>query len=145
MGAYRNTELFRATGLTLNSTTDHITAGITNATTGLTGPIDVSRISNGLLIVTVANAPTGTSPTLAVFFDVLDATGTTWVQTSPATSIGGALVSSAGFTYGVINNGYVLTNRGRIRWEVGGTTRPSPGELQHPRPALTSSRRHERR
>lgn len=122
MGAYRNNELFKASGLTLNSSTDHVTAGVTNATTGRTGAIDVSRISNGLLIVTVADAPTGTSPTLAVFFDVLDATGTTWVQTSSATSIGGALLTSAGFTYGVINNGYVLSNLGRIRWTLGGTT-----------------------
>ncbi|UOB09070.1 hypothetical protein MQE23_08395 [Streptomyces sp. HP-A2021] len=122
MSAFRNTELFKAEGLTLNSSSNHVDAGVTNATSGLTGAIDVSRISNGLLIVTVANAPTGTSPTLAVFFDVLDATGTTWVQTSSATSIGGALLTTAGFTYGVINNGYVLTNRGRIRWTLGGTT-----------------------
>lgn len=121
MGAYRNNELFKAEGLTLNSSTDHITAGVTNATNGRTGAIDVSRISNGLLILTVADAPTGTNPTLAVFFDVLDATGTTWVQTSSATSIGGALLTTAGFTYGVINNGYVLTNRGRIRWTLTGT------------------------
>ncbi|MEW2420443.1 hypothetical protein AB0911_07855 [Streptomyces nigra] len=122
MGAFRNNELFRASGLTLNSSTNHIAASVTNGTTGLTGPIDVSRISNGLLIVTVANAPTGTDPTLAVFFDVLDATGTTWAQTSAATSIGGALLSSTGYTYGQISNGYTLTNVGRIRWEVGGTT-----------------------
>lgn len=122
MSGYRNNEIFRASGLTLNSNTNSVTANITNATTGRTGAIDVSRISNGLLIVTVANAPTGTSPTLAVFFDVLDATETTWVQTSPATSIGGSLLTSSGYTYGVINNGYVLGNSGRIRWEVGGTT-----------------------
>ncbi|MFI8301563.1 hypothetical protein ACIGCZ_37275 [Streptomyces nigra] len=122
MTAYRNNEVFKASGLTLNSSTNHIAASVTNATTGLTGPIDVSKISNGLLIVTVANAPTGTDPTLAVFFDVLDATGTTWAQTSAATSIGGALLSSTGYTYGQISNGYTLTNVGRIRWEVGGTT-----------------------
>ncbi len=124
MGAYRNNELFKATGLTLDSSTDHITAGITNATTGRTGAIDISRISNGLLVVTVADAPTGTDPTLAIFFDVQDAY-TSWVQTSPATSIGGVVVSAAGTTYGVINNGYQLTNLGRIRWTVGGTDTPS--------------------
>lgn len=124
MGAYRNNELFKATGLTLDSSTDHITAGITNATTGRTGAIDISRISNGLLVVTVADAPTGTNPTLAIFFDVQDAY-TSWVQTSPATSIGGVVVSAAGTTYGVINNGYQLTNLGRIRWTVGGTDTPS--------------------
>jgi hypothetical protein len=121
VGAYRNTELFKATGLTLNSNSDHVTANITNATTGRTGALDVSRISNGLLVVNIADAPTGTSPTLAIFFDVADAYGN-WVQTSPGTSIGGVVVSAAGTTYGVINNGYQLTNLGRIRWTVGGTS-----------------------
>lgn len=124
MGAFRNNELFKASGLTLNSSTDHVTAGVTNATTGRTGAIDISRVSNGLLVVTIANAPTGTNPTLAVFFDVADAYGT-YVQTSPATSIGGAAVTAAGFTYGVINNGYQMTNLGRIRWTVGGTDTPT--------------------
>jgi hypothetical protein len=124
VSAFRNTELFRATGLTLNSSTDSNTAGITNGTTGQTGPIDISRVASGLLVVTVANAPTGTSPTLAVFFEVADAYGT-YVQTSSATSIGGALLTSTGFTYGLINNGYVLTNQGRIRWVVGGTSSPT--------------------
>lgn len=121
MSTFRNTELFRATGLTLNSSSDHVTAGTTNATTGLTGAIDISRINNGLLVVTAANAPTGTSPTLAIFFDVADAYGN-WCQTSSATSIGGVVLTSSGTTYGVINNGYQLTNLGRIRWTVGGTT-----------------------
>jgi hypothetical protein len=122
VGAFRNNELFRAAALTLNSSTNHVAANTVNATTGQTGPIDISRISNGLLVVTAGNAPTGTSPTLAVFFDVLDATGTTWVQTSAATSIGGALLTTSGYTYGQLSNGYTLTNLGRIRWEVGGTT-----------------------
>lgn len=124
MSVYRSNELFRSTGLTLNSSTDHVTAGVTNDTTGRTGAIDISRVGSGLLVVTVANAPTGSSPTLAVFFEVQDAYGT-WVQTSPAVSIGGALLTSAGFTYGLINNGYVLTNQGRIRWVVGGTGSPT--------------------
>lgn len=123
MGAYRNNELFRATGLTLNSSTDHVTASITNVTNGRTGAIDISRVSNGLLVVNIANAPTGTNPTLAVFFDVQDAFGN-WVQTSPATAIGGVVVTAAGTTYGVINNGYQMTNLGRIRWTIGGTGSP---------------------
>jgi len=124
VSAFRNNELFRAANLTLNSSTDHVTAGTVNATTGRAGAIDISRVSNGLLVVSVANAPTGTDPTLAVFFEVQDAFST-WVQTSPAVSIGGALLTSTGFTYGLINNGYVLTNQGRIRWAVGGTNTPS--------------------
>lgn len=121
MSAFRNNELFRASSLTLNSSSDHVTAGITNDTTGRTGAIDISRISNGLLVARIADAPTGTSPTLAIFFDVQDAYGN-WVQTSPSTSIGGVVVSAAGTTYGVINNGYQLTNSGRIRWTLGGTS-----------------------
>jgi hypothetical protein len=120
MGAYRNTELFKASGLTLTSSSNHVTANITNGVTGLTGAIDVSRISNGLLVASIADAPTGTTPTLAIFFDVADAYGN-WVQTSPGTSIGGVVVSGAGTTYGVINNGYQLTNQGRIRWTLTGT------------------------
>ncbi|MGW1616375.1 hypothetical protein ACWCQZ_44405 [Streptomyces sp. NPDC002285] len=122
MGAFRNNELFRAANLTLNSSTDHVTAGTVNATTGRTGAIDISRISNGLLVVNVSNAPTGTDPTLAIFFEVLDATGAVWVQTSSATSIGGALLTSTGYTYGQISTGYTLANLGRIRWALTGTT-----------------------
>lgn len=120
MAAFRNNELFRASGLTLNSSTDNVTAAVTNATTGRTGAIDISTVSNGLLVVNATNAPTGTNPTLAVFFDVQDAYGN-WMQTSPGTSIGGVVLTSSGATYGVINNGYQLTNLGRIRWTVGGT------------------------
>jgi hypothetical protein len=120
VGVFRNNELFRASGLTLNSSTDHVTAAVTNATTGRTGAIDISTVSNGLLVVNATNAPTGTNPTLAVFFDVQDAYGN-WMQTSPGTSIGGVVLTSSGATYGVINNGYQLTNLGRIRWTVGGT------------------------
>jgi len=124
VSVYRSNELFRATGLTMNSSTDHVTASTVNDTTGRTGAIDISRVSSGLLVVTVANAPTGSSPTLAVFFDVADAYGT-WVQTSSATSIGGALLTSTGYTYGQIGTGYTLTNLGRIRWVVGGTASPT--------------------
>jgi hypothetical protein len=125
VSAFRNNELFRAASLTLNSSTDHVTAGTVNATTGRAGAIDISRAGSGLLVVNVVNAPTGTNPTLAVFFDVLDATGLVWVQTSAATSVGGALLTSTGYTYGQISTGYTLTNQGRIRWVVGGTDTPT--------------------
>jgi hypothetical protein len=123
VSAFRNTELFRATGLTLNSSTDHVTAGITNGTTGVAGAIDISRISNGLLIASIGGV-SGSSPTLALFFDVADAYGN-WVQTSPGTAIGGVVATAAGTTYGVINNGYQMTNLGRIRWTIGGTGSPT--------------------
>ena len=123
MGAYRDTLLFKASGLTLNSTTDHVTAAITNGVTGVAGAIDVSRISNGLLIASIGGV-SGSSPTLALFFDVVDAYGN-WVQTSPGTAIGGVVATAAGTTYGVINNGYQMTNSGRIRWTIGGTGSPA--------------------
>jgi len=123
VSTYRDTLLFKASGLTLNSTTDHVTAGTTNGVTGLAGAIDISRISNGLLIASIGGT-SGSSPTLALFFDVADAYGN-WVQTSPGTAIGGVVVTGAGTTYGVINNGYQMTNSGRIRWTIGGTGSPT--------------------
>lgn len=122
MSTYRSNELFRASGLTLNSNSDTVTAGITNAVNGsAAGTIDISRISNGLLVVSTANAPTGTTPTLAVFFDVKDAFGN-WCLVSNATAISGATLGSSGTVYGNIGNGYQLTDVGRIRWVLTGTT-----------------------
>jgi len=120
----RDNLIFKASSLTLNSSTNHITAGVTNGQTGRSEAIDISTISSGLLVVHVANAPTGTSPTLAVFFEVADEFGN-WVQTSSATSIGGALLTSAGYTYGQITSGYTLGNQGRIRWAIGGSASPT--------------------
>ncbi|MGA5820816.1 hypothetical protein ACPC54_23485 [Kitasatospora sp. NPDC094028] len=117
-------ELFRADGLTLTGNSDSITANALNQVTGKTGqPIDVSSVSNGLLVVTVAGV-TGSSPGLAVFFDTQDAFGT-WVQTSASTSIGGVVLTTAAYTYGVINASYTLTFNGRIRWVVTGTSNPT--------------------
>ncbi|MGW5616274.1 hypothetical protein [Streptomyces sp. NPDC003877] len=121
MPTQRDNLIFKASGLTLNSSTNHIGASVTNSVTNRTEAIDISTISNGLLVVHVANAPTGTTPTLAVFFEVADEFGN-WVQTSSATSIGGALLTSSGYTYGQISTGYTLGNQGRIRWALTGTT-----------------------
>ncbi|MET7437815.1 hypothetical protein ACFYQQ_01220 [Streptomyces sp. NPDC005496] len=117
----RDNLIFKASGLTLNSSTNHISAAVPNSVTNRTEAIDISAVSSGLLVVHVANAPTGTSPTLAVFFEVGDEFGN-WVQTSSATSIGGALLTSAGYTYGQISSGYSLGNQGRIRWALTGTS-----------------------
>lgn len=124
MSAHRSNEIFRASGLTLNSSSNHVTASITNAVTGRTGAIDVSRISNGLLVVNCVDAPTGTNPTLAVLIDVQDAFGN-WVLTSNASGISGSAISSSGFTYGNISGGYQLTDTARIRWTIGGTGTPT--------------------
>jgi hypothetical protein len=125
VSVYRGNELFRASGLTLNSNSDTVTAGTLNAVTGLTaGTIDISRISSGLLVVSTANAPTGSTPALAVFFDVKDALGN-WCLVSNATAISGATLGSSGTTYGNITSGYQLTDVGRIRWVVTGSGSPT--------------------
>lgn len=117
-------ELFRADGLTLNSNTDSVTAGIPNQVTGPenigAGLVDVSGVSNGLLVVSVRGV-TGTTPGLAVFFDVQDAYGN-WCLVSNSTAISGAVLNSTGTVYGQISNGYTMTYTGRIRWTVTGTT-----------------------
>ncbi|MFD5419495.1 hypothetical protein ACFWJT_15900 [Streptomyces sp. NPDC127069] len=123
MSVYRSTEVFRASGLTIASSSNHIAASVTNAVSGRTGPIDVSRISNGLLVVNCADAPTGTNPTLAVLIDVQDAFGN-WVLVSNAAGISGSAIGSSGFTYGNISSGYQLTDTARIRWTLGGTGGP---------------------
>lgn len=118
-------ELFRADGLTLTGTSNTVTANVTNQVNGSTGGlIDVSSVANGLLVVNVANAPTGTTPGLAVFFDVQDAFGN-WCLVSNATAISGAVLNSSGTVYGQISNGYNLPYAGRIRWVVTGTATPT--------------------
>lgn len=120
-----NQELFRADGLTLNSNSDTVTANVKNQMNNATGGfIDVSSVANGLLVVNVANAPTGSSPGLAVFFDTQDAYGN-WCLTSNATAISGAVLNFAATVYGQISNGYNLTYAGRIRWVVTGTGTPT--------------------
>lgn len=116
-------ELFRADGLTLNSNSDIVTANVVNQVTGKTGVIDVSSVANGLLVVSVAGV-SGTTPGLAVFFDVQDAFGN-WALVSNATAISGAVLNSTGTVYGQISNGYTLTYNGRIRWTVTGTASPT--------------------
>lgn len=121
VSVHRSNEIFRVSGLTLDSSSDTVTAGTVNAVTGAAGAIDLSQVSGGLLVVSTDQAPAGTSPTLAVFFDVRDAFGN-WCLTSNATAISGAVLTSSGTVYGQITSGYTLTDLGRIRWTVGGTT-----------------------
>jgi hypothetical protein len=124
MTTLRSNLLFKASGLTLNSNTNHISAAVSNLVTNRTEAIDISQVGSGLLVVHVANAPTGTSPSLAVFFEVADEFGN-WILTSNATAISGAAITSSGYTYGQITNGYTLADQGRIRWTVGGTASPT--------------------
>jgi len=125
MSSYRSNELFRASGLTLNSNSDTVTAGTVNAVNNsATGTINFSRVSNGLLIVNAANAPAGSTPGLAVFVDCKDAFGN-WVLVSNSTAISGAVLTTSGTVWGNISSGYQLTDVGRIRWVITGTGGPS--------------------
>ena len=118
-------ELFRADGLTLNSNSDTATLNVKNQVNNQPGGlIDISTVSNGLLVVTVG-AVTGTGPGLAVFFDVQDAYGNWWLTSNP-TAISGTVLSFANTPVaGNISTGYYLTNIGRIRWTVTGTGSPT--------------------
>jgi len=114
-------ELFRACELTLAASSDTVTADITNQVSQAGGGVvDVSSVSNGLLVVGVA-AVSGTTPELAVFFDVEDAYGN-WCLVSNATAISGATLGFPGTVYGNISDGYSLTYNGRIRWVLTGTS-----------------------
>lgn len=113
-------ELFRASGLTLTTSSDTVTAGTVNVVTGTALPMDISMVSNGLLVVNVGSA-TGTTPVLSVFFDAMDFFGN-WALTSNATSINGSTITTGGTYAGAISNPGVLTRFGRIRWTITGTT-----------------------
>lgn len=117
-------ELFRADGLTISSNSDTVTLGTKNQAQGALGNgyVDVSAVQGGLLIVSVASA-TGTSPTLAMFFDVQDYYGN-WVQVSNTATTGltTVAITGAGVYAGNITAGPVLPLNGRIRWTIGGTT-----------------------
>src|ERR1035438_845752 len=115
-------ELFRADGLSLSTSSDTVTGTVKNQASNVTtGLIDVSSISNGLLIISVAAVSGTGTPTLAVFFEVEDAYGN-WVVTSNATSIGGTALTWTGVVTGNITAGSIMAFNGRIQWTVAGST-----------------------
>lgn len=86
---------------------------------GDSGALNTSGIASGLLSVFVAGA-TGTSPSLAVYYDVQDAEGQ-WLTTGTLTPI----TSGPNFAFAELgpgSGGYLITGTGRIRWVVTGTT-----------------------
>lgn len=114
-------ELFRADGLALSGSSDTVTANTPNGVNGTAGGvIDVSSVSNGLLVVHVG-AASGTTPSLAVFFDVQDSFGN-WALVSNATSVNGTAITAAGLYAGNLAAGTVAAYNGRIRWTITGTT-----------------------
>ncbi|MBV6697444.1 hypothetical protein KV557_09940 [Kitasatospora aureofaciens] len=86
---------------------------------GDSGALNTSGIAAALLSVFVAGA-TGTTPSLAVYFDVQDAAGQ-WITTATLT----AITSGPNFAFAEIgpgSGGYLITGTGRVRWVVSGTT-----------------------
>jgi hypothetical protein len=83
------------------------------------GALNTSGIANGLLSVFVAGA-SGTTPSLAMYFDEQDAAGQ-WITTATLAPI----TSGPNFAFAELgpgSGGYVLTGTGRVRWVVSGTT-----------------------
>lgn len=116
-------ELFRADGLTLTASGDTVTNNVPNQVSGALGSgyVDVSAVQSGLLMVNVPSAPTGTTPSLSLFFDVQDYWGN-WYQASGALPISGAAITAAGVYAGNISSSLALPLNGRIRWTISGTT-----------------------
>lgn len=81
---------------------------------GNSDAINISAIETLMASVEVG-APTGTTPTLTFYMDVLDALGN-WLQVLALTQLTGA-----SYTYAAVGPGsptpYVLTNRARFRWD----------------------------
>lgn len=90
---------------------------------GVSGDFSIAVITVLMASVQVGT-PTGTSPAINFYVDVLDAVGN-WLQVADLTGL-----TEAGFTYVAAGPGtpepYVLTNRARFRWVIsGGSTWPN--------------------
>ena len=101
-----------------------------DSTTGA-GPdtfIDIRDVTDLALIVNIANAPTGTSPTLMVQVDMQDAAGN-WV--SQVLKLAANITASGTYVvYGGLHGGsasayVVLTGKARVKWTIGGTGSPT--------------------
>jgi hypothetical protein len=119
------TELFRADGLTLTSSSDTVTADVANQVTGPEnlggGLIDVSAVSGGLLIVSVS-AKSGTTPTLNFWLDVQDAYGN-WAQVpAQASGIFTSNLTTTGVSAAALASVTLAAYTARLAWVVGGTT-----------------------
>jgi hypothetical protein len=107
------------TGQPPDPATVYAVGPLTITASGDSGALNTSGIANGLLSVFVAGA-TGTTPSLAVYFDVQDAAGQ-WITTATLT----AITSGPNFAFAQIgpgSGGYLITATGRVRWVVTGTT-----------------------
>lgn len=91
----------------------------TITTNGQSSPIDIAEVGDLMASVKVANAPTGGSPSLHMYVEMLDALGD-WLVVLDMTPL-----TAAGYTYGSTGpgsaNAYVLTNKARFRWVVAGS------------------------
>ena len=120
---YRGQVTALATPVTLfsNVNTPNISAN------GNSGLIDMSQVRACWLSVFAPNAPTGTTPTLDVYYDQQDANGnlvTGVVHLIQLTALG---ATSKSFGYGIgsyegLGGGILLSSVGRVQWLVGGTS-----------------------
>ena len=94
-------------------------------------PVDLRYIDDIWLSVNVANAPTGTTPTLKVFLNAFDDQGNLYGQgTTPllvAPSSGSISTSGMTVVFGGRHGGsggayFVLPEWGQVSWQVTGTT-----------------------
>ncbi len=94
-------------------------AGVPSTITadGVSSAVPIDAITVAMASVKVG-APTGSSPSIVFYVDVLDAIGN-WLQ---VLSLAG--LTSASYTYAAIGPGSptpsVLTNRARLRWVIAG-------------------------
>lgn len=109
------------------------TATTTLTASGNSGLLDMTAVGAAWLSVYVPNAPTGTTPTLDVYYDQQDAAGnllTGLVHIGPITAVGPYAASfGVGIGYiggGAVGGGLCLSGVGRVQWVLGGTT-PSFG------------------
>lgn len=127
-------ELFRADGLSISANGDTVSASVVNQVLGPvnngSGPsnlgpglIDVSAIGQGLLIVNVANAPAGTSPTLNFQLMVQDAYGHYAAVTVQTGGIFGSTPITAAGTYAAaLSSAVIAAYTAKLAWTAGGTS-----------------------
>lgn len=100
---------------------------------GNSGPIDMTQVSACWFSVFGPNGATGTTPTLNLFYDQMDAVGNwvTGVIALPQITSTSAFSTFLSFGMGISPTapgvGMTLGSTGRITWQVGGTTPAYPG------------------
>lgn len=98
------------------------TDGVSLAGAGPTsvGPIDIHDVTDLWLAAFVANAPTGTTPSLTVQLDLLDQDGNIYPSVLALTALTAAGHQSG--SCGLHTSNLVLPMECQVTWTLGGTT-----------------------